>query len=819
MIGHDFPYLDTRDLNLDWLIKNMKQILLDWAEYQQTMNQSFADLEAANAAFKQDMTAAFNNLHNFVDDYFENLNVQTEINNKLNSMKETGELAEIMSPLIASETSTWLSTHITNPSNPPIDTSLTVAGAAADAKATGDEITGLKRRFGKLIVSPFNIFDKNDVVSGYLNGSGNILPSDSYKTSQLIDVSIFDTLTFSFTSFGGWFDSSAAFISPLNTSEMNSLREDKSIAVPSSAKYIRVTVETANLDRVQVGENVTRTDYISNEYYSLINLILDSGQIDGDEYLKTELGLKYINLFNKNNVVSGYLNNNGNILANDDYRTSLLIDITGYDTLTFSYTDFGGWYDADEVFISPLVVSEMSTITEDKTIAVPANAKYLRVTVDTANLDKVQVGQGVTRSNYMSSDLYRLIRLRLDSAQIYGSEYLRKELGFENINLFNKNEAVDGYLNNSGNILPSDSYKTSQLIDVTNFDTLRFSYTNFGGWFNESGTLIPPLNTAEMNSLSEDKSIEIPADAKYIRVVVETANLDRVQVGEFADRDDYIANGVKYLKNVVTPSDEAIKITVDKNGGGDYTSLTEALYDNIADRAEVTVNPGSYDIIAEYKAFFGNSTFINMGNSTNLNGFQNGIVLRNKKIHFMPGASVVCDWTTSGHDATVASNFSPFRVDYNVEIEGLYLVCKGTYYGIHDDYGNTEPYEVVYKNCVIIGTNLSNKNCIGGGCKAYSRHILENCYFANGESAETDLVLSCCVRYHNTNAAGAVPEVHVSNCYFETNFNACYYGQQTTKMRVYVNNCRAPKGINKIRESSTMNVDNVDLFEWCNDES
>ena len=38
----------------------------------------------------------------------------------------------------------YLDEHLTNPSNPPIDTSLEISGAAADSKTTGDKITQLK---------------------------------------------------------------------------------------------------------------------------------------------------------------------------------------------------------------------------------------------------------------------------------------------------------------------------------------------------------------------------------------------------------------------------------------------------------------------------------------------------------------------------------------------------------------------------------------------------------------------------------------------------------------------------------------------------
>lgn len=46
--------------------------------------------------------------------------------------------------VIAESVSDWLDEHITNPTNPAIDTSLSVAGAAADAKATGDAISTLQ---------------------------------------------------------------------------------------------------------------------------------------------------------------------------------------------------------------------------------------------------------------------------------------------------------------------------------------------------------------------------------------------------------------------------------------------------------------------------------------------------------------------------------------------------------------------------------------------------------------------------------------------------------------------------------------------------
>ena len=44
----------------------------------------------------ENLTNAFNNLKNYVDNYFDNLDVQEEINNKLNEMAESGQLTEII---------------------------------------------------------------------------------------------------------------------------------------------------------------------------------------------------------------------------------------------------------------------------------------------------------------------------------------------------------------------------------------------------------------------------------------------------------------------------------------------------------------------------------------------------------------------------------------------------------------------------------------------------------------------------------------------------------------------------------------------------
>ena len=101
------------------------------------------DYNAKYAGMTEWINQSYQDLVTFVNTYFANLDVQEEINTKLDAMALDGSLSALIEPFLPDLVDAWLAEHITNPSNPPLDTSLTLANAAAPAKTVGDKLADI----------------------------------------------------------------------------------------------------------------------------------------------------------------------------------------------------------------------------------------------------------------------------------------------------------------------------------------------------------------------------------------------------------------------------------------------------------------------------------------------------------------------------------------------------------------------------------------------------------------------------------------------------------------------------------------------------
>lgn len=87
------PYSNFHELNQDWFLNEFNKVLEQW----KAMQKNFDSLQDA-----------FNDLKSYVQDYFKNLDVQNEINNKLNDMYENGELTKIIGMWLYGGYSLWI---------------------------------------------------------------------------------------------------------------------------------------------------------------------------------------------------------------------------------------------------------------------------------------------------------------------------------------------------------------------------------------------------------------------------------------------------------------------------------------------------------------------------------------------------------------------------------------------------------------------------------------------------------------------------------------------------------------------------------------
>ena len=180
-----------------------------WNTYKTTLtgewNTYKTELTAEWNAYKNDLTAQWTTTKNYIDNYFNNLNVQTEINNKLDAMVTDGTLTNLISPLVAEDIPTIVTTWLTENVDPvgsavTVDSSLTISGSAADAKVTGDKITELEDEleavedYGfKTIPRSVAVTDIPNLVTfsggGYLTSGGNgisIFNNANYQAYYLV---------------------------------------------------------------------------------------------------------------------------------------------------------------------------------------------------------------------------------------------------------------------------------------------------------------------------------------------------------------------------------------------------------------------------------------------------------------------------------------------------------------------------------------------------------------------------------------------------------------------------------------------------------
>ena len=144
-------------------------------------NENFGTLQEYVNSTKDTLINTYNELQTYVNTYFDNLDVQNEINAKLDAMAESGELGTLLEPFIPSLVTAWLNENVTPVGSAVVvDASLSISGAAADAKVTGDKIKADEKMIDGIGVTPIKSLP---LYRGNLSDSGawNNTQNDNYK--------------------------------------------------------------------------------------------------------------------------------------------------------------------------------------------------------------------------------------------------------------------------------------------------------------------------------------------------------------------------------------------------------------------------------------------------------------------------------------------------------------------------------------------------------------------------------------------------------------------------------------------------------------
>lgn len=446
------------------------------------------------------------------------------------------------------------------------------------------------------------------------------------------------------------------------------------------------------------------------------------------------------------------------------------------------------------------------TLSEPTEVYVGMNVVLDR-TYSSDNVLLLQLEVGTTPSSFIPSGSANDITARLDIEEINS---LNLQSLSSIINRFNKDdpENVDGKYMPADQLANLDTYTVSHYIDVSGLKDIMSSYIHMFSWFDENKNYISHDNVSGSDSF--DVPITVPTGAKYVRCSFATQWKNVVQIGSHVSRYRYIPYG---LYRTPLQKESGTVVVVDINGNGDYTSLLEAMIETSAD---IIVRYGEYDLVSEYEDYFGSDYFTNPSTYASAAGnFAHGLYINERSVTFDAGTRVIYDlsdidvsYTEGGADR----RFSAIMVGHNAKIIGLNCVGTHNWYVIHDD-GGIKDYDYTneFIDCHIVGSNLVNTNVIGAGCQTRSKTIIDGCYLDNGVNDSNTKT----IRYHNTPYAGK-PQIIVKDTYVNGKMFFQYFGTQTEKGRVMVNNCSMASAIDLSALSDGMS-ENWELFAWNNE--
>lgn len=385
-IFQQFPYSNFHEMNLDQILKIIKDL-------QDTWNSTESE---------------WNSYKEFIDNYFANLNVDDEVLQVISAMAADGSLLSLMNPSIAASTAQWLTENITQPVGVVIDRTLSVPGACADAEAVGYQIynqLGIK-------ANTKSILDTYEY--GYYRAydTGIKAPAEHYRLYDMIPIRPSTTYYLGITSNSHicYFDDYGTYMSGKVTANMTN--EDIPIHIdsltfttPANARYCSISVNEAyNVEVYPYNEPSVIDSSLPNSVIKNMPRLF----LENIENLPTQIRkISNKNLFNKNVVIEGYFcsEGSGRLIPVATFGVAY-IPVKGSTTYTTVGFNNNHW----AVMNSSGVRLDGGIIATDGSITTPATGAYLGVSVELSRIDNMAIceGSNAVYSDFGSGDVYKL---------------------------------------------------------------------------------------------------------------------------------------------------------------------------------------------------------------------------------------------------------------------------------------------------------------------------------------------------------------------------------------------------------------------------
>lgn len=405
---------------------------------------------------------------------------------------------------------------------------------------------------------------------------------------------------------------------------------------------------------------------------------------------------------------------------------------------------------------------------------------------------------------------------------VYGSagtavrEQIRKvKREFDNYVRFVSNNLVDisavtyGYYVDfsNGALIENEDTSCTEMIAIkpnTDYTYSVYSDTKPLGqlaYYDDAGIYISGVSNVGVRG---SITLTSPENAHYMRW---TINPDYMTVA--AIFEGKVVRPYESYKEYI-PSEYLEGKTVEVGVGCKYESILRALKETDDDTA-VYIHPGVYNIVEEYKEYYGASFWTEYAGYDGVEDkFYRGLWLaRGRKLIGISNAVLLFDY--SGDNEDVSTYFSVISNDADVLVENLKIkVNRNCRYHIHDDFQPNNG-TVVFRNMVFDG-RPNTPVFIGGGIGKNVAYHIDRCVFLNDESAIYD------ISYHGntTTDTNLECQIEVTGCYGSAGCAFRWYGPSTKETLCKVSGSRFSK-IECVAYDESQTVKNMKLVAWNND--